>query len=325
MNHTASSFRRLATGLGLGLVAALGLTLPGHAVPGEMIAGSHLGLAYKLHVPPQAEASRRPLVVMLHGCTQDPDEFALSTRMNDLADREGFLVLYPAQSPLTNPRRCWNWFLPGHQGRGQGEPGAIAALVEAIALRHAVDRRRIYVAGLSAGGGMAAILAATYPDVFAAATIVAGIPYAQARDTASAYAVMASGASNPTALAGPVLAAMGARRRRVPVLIVQGSRDARVAPVNADHLARQWAEANGLPTQPSELAAEPALPGTRPVERATWRDAEGQVLVERWLVADLAHAWPGGDAGGTHVDPVGPSGAEAAWRFFAQARPLAAP
>ena len=311
--------RRLGAALGVALVAALGVSLPGHATPGGMIAGAHAGLAYKLHVPAQ-RPSRAPLIVMLHGCTQDADQFATSTRMNAIADREGFYVLYPTQSVLANPRRCWNWFLPAHQGRGAGEPAAIAGLVEAIARTHDVDARRVYVAGLSAGGAMAAVLGATYPDVFAAVGVCAGLAVGAAKDVDSALGAMAKGAAEPQALPAKLRALLGARKRPVPLLVIQGTRDVRVAPVNAEQLAGQWALAAGLPARPSASERAPALPEGRTVEKAVWRDGQGQTLVERWLVSDLAHAWPGGDAAGTHVDPLGPSASEAFWGFFSARR-----
>lgn len=307
--------RRFGAALGVALVAALGVSLPGRAAPGGMITGAHAGLAYKLHVP-ATRPSRAPLLVMLHGCTQDADQFATSTRMNAIADREGFLVLYPTQSALANPRRCWNWFMTAHQGRGRGEPAAIADLVEAIARQHDVDARRVYVAGLSAGGAMATVLGATYPDVFAAVGVCAGLAYGAARDVDSALAAMAKGAQDPATLPARVTGAMGVYKRPVPLIVIQGTTDARVVPVNADQLASQWATAAGLAARPSSVEHVPALPEGRPVEKAVWQDARGHALVERWLVADLAHAWPGGDAAGTHVDPVGPSASEAIWAFF---------
>lgn len=311
--------RRFGAALGVALVAALGVTVPGHATPGGMIAGAHAGLAYKLHVP-ATRPSRAPLLVMLHGCTQDADQFATSTRMNALADREGFLVLYPTQSALANPRRCWNWFMPAHQGRGQGEPAAIAGLVEAIARQHDVDARRVYVAGLSAGGAMATVLGAAYPDVFAAVGVCAGLAYGAAKDVDSALAAMAKGAPEAAAQPARVTGAMGARKRVVPLLVIQGTRDSRVVPVNADQLAAQWAAAAGLPAEPAGREAVAALPDTRSVEKAVWRDPLGRAVVERWLVTDLGHAWPGGDAAGTHVDPIGPSASEAFWTFFRDRR-----
>ena len=307
---------RFTAALLTGVVAALGVSLPGRAAPGGMIAGAHAGLTYKLHLPAARGEGPAPLVVMLHGCTQDPDQFATSTRMNALADREGFLVLYPGQSAIANPRRCWNWFMPAHQRRGAGEPLAITELVAAIAGQHGVDRRRVYVAGLSAGGAMAAVLGAAYPDVFAAVAVCAGLAPGVAHDVDSALAAMAQAARDPAAIAPRVKAMFAERARPVPLLVIHGSDDPRVVAANGDQLAAGWAMALGLPARPTETLTAAALPDTRPVERWTWRDADGRSVIERVRITGLTHAWPGGDAAGTHVDPVGPSGSEACWQFF---------
>ncbi|MEY2687850.1 MAG: hypothetical protein RL375_2048, partial [Pseudomonadota bacterium] len=167
---------------------------------GEFLSLSPLGtgssLASKLFVPPQALASARalPLLVMLHGCSQTPDDFAAGTRMNELARQRGWFVLYPAQSPEANASRCWNWFLPAHQQRGSGEPELIASLVRDALRRHAIDPRRVYAAGLSAGGAMAARLAITYPDLFAAVGVHSGLPVGAASDLKSALVAMHRGA-----------------------------------------------------------------------------------------------------------------------------------
>jgi poly(3-hydroxybutyrate) depolymerase len=163
---------------------------------------------------------------------------------------------------------------------------------------------------------MAAVLGANYPDTFAAVAVCAGIPFGAAHSTDSALRVMADGAPSPQNLPGRVLAAMGARKRPVPMFILQGSQDVRVAPINAEHLARQWAGACGLGAEPSETAETAAQAGNRALSRARWLDAQGHTVVERWLIQGLAHAWPGGDASGTHVDPTGPDASAAVWEFF---------
>lgn len=313
----------------LSLVAAFGLTMPGRAAAagaGELVTGAHRGLGYKLYVPgprPVGARGRAPMVVMLHGCTQDPDQFMTSTRMNQLAEREGFVVLYPAQSALANPRLCWNWFMPAHTTRGKGEAGAIAGLVEAIASERGVDRTRIYIAGLSAGGAMAAVMAACYPEVFAAVGVAAGLPFAAATDVDGALKAMSRGAAPGSFGPEKVLKAMGAHKRVVPLVVVHGTADTRVVPANADQLAGQWAAAAGVTTGggvvgPVEVDYAAPSEG-RPGKKAVWRDAAGTVVVERWLITGLGHAWPGGDAAGTHVDPLGPSATDAMWAFFSRA------
>ena len=173
------------------------------ATPGDFVAGSSgSGTArrdYKLYIPPGAGESRLPLVVMLHGCTQDPDDFAKGTGMNDAALAQGFYVLYPAQSRRANAQRCWNWFKHSHQQRGRGEPAMLAAMTREVMAQHAIDPQRVYVAGLSAGGAMAAILGSAYPDLYAAVGVHSGLAAGAATDLPGALAAMRGGASAPTA------------------------------------------------------------------------------------------------------------------------------
>ena len=173
--------------------------------PGRFLESSFTGAdgtrTFKLFVPDDFAGAALPLVVMLHGCTQDPDDFAAGTQMNALAQEQGFLVLYPAQARRSNAHKCWNWFSPGNQQRGAGEPALLAGMTRHILQTHSVDQERVYVAGLSAGGAMAAVLAREYPDLFAAAGIQSGIAPGSARNVASAFAVMKAGPSTASELA----------------------------------------------------------------------------------------------------------------------------
>ena len=166
---------------------------------GQFIAGVHheggAKRAYKLYVPPAIDGRPLPLVVMLHGCTQDPDDFAAGTAMNEAARERGFLVLYPAQSQQANPSRCWNWFKHNHQVRDRGEPRLIAGMTRDVMKRHDVDPRRVYVAGLSAGGAMAAIVGAAYPDLYAAVGVHSGLAAGAAADLPGALQAMKTGAA----------------------------------------------------------------------------------------------------------------------------------
>lgn len=257
---------------------------------------------YKLYIPPAAGAGRPlPLVVMLHGCTQHPDDFAAGTRMNEAARERGLYVLYPAQSAQANPQRCWNWFKHSHQGRDRGEPAILAGMVREIARRHAVDPARIYVAGLSAGGAMAAILGQAYPDLFAAVGVHSGLAAGAARDLPSAHHAMRSGA-RPAAGQAP----------RVPTIVLHGDADKTVHPENGQ---QQFASAAGL--GPEHGAAEAGrAPGGRRFTRRVRRDAAGRVVAEYWEVHGAGHAWSGGSPRGSYTDPQGPDATEAMLRFF---------
>ena len=269
-----------------------------------------------------------PLVCMLHGCTQDPHSFAAATRMNEAADRHGFAVVYPRQEPGANPQRCWNWFLPEHQERDAGETGAIAAATRQIVTggsAQAIDARRVFVAGLSSGGAMAAILAFTAPDLFAAVAVHSGLAYRSAVTMPAAFSAMARGGEDPTMLGPAAHAAMGDRARPVPGMVIHGDVDPTVAPVNADQLLGQLMHANRLaapdgpahdPDRPSERIRG-TVDGGRAFTRSLWTDPDGTVVHERLIVHGMGHAWSGGLAGGSYTDPQGPDATEAIWRFFA--------
>lgn len=298
-----------------------------HARPGGFLDGTHHGREYKLFVPTTlSPEDRAPLVVMLHGCTQDPDRLAAGTRMNLLAEREGFRVLYPTQATRHHVLGCWNWYDPANHVRGAGEPGAIAALIAHLAEQHATDPGAIFVAGLSAGGAMATILAATYPDVFAALGVVAGLPYGCATTEADALAAMARGGPDPERLGELAHRAAGEAARPVPAIIFHGSADQRVASINARQLVTQWARTydlaaggRGLDTRPAETRPG-QVPGGRTFVRQTYRDAVGRTAIELYMIDGMGHAWPGGDQRGTHTDPDGPLATRIMWSFFERQR-----
>jgi poly(hydroxyalkanoate) depolymerase family esterase len=271
-----------------------------------------------------------PLVCMLHGCTQDPASFAAATRMNEAADRHGFVALYPQQERGENPQGCWNWFLPEHQARGAGEPASIAAIVRELigtASPWTIDTRRVFVAGLSAGGAMATVLAATYPDIFAAVAVHSGLAYRCAGDMGAAFTAMARGSADPRGNGRAAHAAMGNHARAIPSIVVHGSADATVAPVNAEHVLEQTMTANHLAApatcdfdiaRPTSTASGQA-DGGHAYTRAQWTDRRGVLMHELLEVDGLGHAWSGGAPGGSYSDPRGPDATEAIWRFFAQA------
>jgi poly(hydroxyalkanoate) depolymerase family esterase len=266
---------------------------------------------------------------MLHGCTQDPNTFAAATLMNAAADRHGFVVVYPGQDRGANAQGCWNWFLPGHQQRDAGEPAAIAAIVGDLVQTGpgcTIDPRRVFVAGLSAGGAMAAILVACYPDVFAAAAVHSGLAYRSATSTSSAFDAMRRGPTDAAVPGRAAHAAMGAHAQPVPSIVIHGNDDRTVAPINAIHVLRQSMDANRLAV-PAITDLDPAQP-TRSRRAQTdhgygyacsqWLDGSGALMHELLMVDGLGHAWSGGAAGGSFTDPRGPDATDAILEFFAK-------
>ena len=283
-----------------------------------------------VHAPAGAEpGAALPLVCMLHGCTQDAASFAAATRMNEAADRHGFVVVYPQQDRGDNPQGCWNWFLPEHQRRDAGEPASIVASIRDLVATESpwtIDTERVFVAGLSSGGAMAAILAAVYPDVFAAVAVHSGLAYRSAVTLPAAFAAMARGGENPTAQGSAMHAAMGSLARPVPSMVVHGSADHTVAPVNAQQVLGQSMVANQL-AAPDSCAFDIDRPtdvshgqvsGGHAYTTSRWADRQGAVMHELLKVEGLGHAWSGGAAGGSYTDPRGPDATEAIWRFFAR-------
>ena len=276
---------------------------------------SHAGLTrdYKLYIPPGAHAALLPLVVMLHGCNQDPDDFAAGTAMNRRAAEQGFIVLYPAQSQGANPAACWNWFKPNHQQRGRGEPALIASLTQAVIKAHGADARRVYVAGLSAGGAMAAVLGQAYPELFAAVGVHSGLPVGAAHDVMTALAVMKSGAATEQPLAR--VAGAGHSSAPVPTIVFHGDRDTTVHPRNGARLVTELMHG----ATDTAIRVEPGVSDHgRRFTRTVHHDARGVARAEHWLVHGAGHAWSGGDASGSYTDPKGPEATREMLRFFFQ-------
>jgi poly(hydroxyalkanoate) depolymerase family esterase len=282
-----------------------------------------------IHVPLGLDAVRpAPLVCMLHGCTQDPATFAAATLMNHTADRHGFVVVYPGQDRGRNPQGCWNWFLPEHQRRDAGEPAAIAAIVRDLIDTNSqfqIDPTRVFVAGLSSGGAMAAILGACYPDLFAAIAVHSGLAYRSATNMSAAFDVMAHADPDANAQAWAAHAAMGTHARPVPSIVIHGTADQTVSPANAIHVLRQSMTANHLaapetcdhdPHHPTSSKRDQTHHGYRYTE-SRWTDARGTLMHQLLLVDGLGHAWSGGAAGGSHTDDRGPSATQAICEFFA--------
>jgi poly(hydroxyalkanoate) depolymerase family esterase len=296
------------------------------------VSNSSVARGYKLWVPAGYNGRTPiPLLLMLHGCTQTPDDFAAGTRMNDVADANRFLVVYPEQPSEANAYKCWNWFLPEHQSRGAGEPALLAAVVEQVRASYKVDGQRIYVAGISAGAAMAVICGATYPDIFAAVGVHSGLQYKAATNLAEALAAQTKGAGPDPNRQGLLAyqtingAKPGARKARVPVIVFQGSLDAAVNPVNADQVVKQWAQTddylddggdNNTVDDQADATTSGAVGGGYTYTKQVYNDAAGKPIMEKWIVQGMKHAWSGGSASGSYTDAKGPDASAEMWRFF---------
>lgn len=261
---------------------------------------------YRLFVPSTKQP--RGLVVMLHGCKQTAEEFALGTDMNAVAERHGLLVAYPEQPSTENPMSCWNWFRPQDQSRQDGEAAVLSDLAKSVILEHGLESEGAWIAGLSAGGAMAVVLGATYPDVFSAVGVHSGLAYRCANDTNSAFAAM-RGQHRPRRSAG-------AKHTFEPRLVVfHGSADQTVAPTNAAIL---WNDA--LPSKgQGKTVSGSRTSGGRAVQYRAFVGASGKVLLEEWIIDGAGHAWSGGNPAGSYADARGPSASEEMVRFFRDA------
>jgi poly(hydroxyalkanoate) depolymerase family esterase len=293
---------------------------------------------YKLWIPAAYEpATPSPLVMMLHGCRQDPVELAVISGMNAVADLKNFLVVYPEQPMSANLLRCWNWFERKHQSRGSGEPSLLAAVIEEIRSSHNVDIARTYVVGLSAGAAMAVVLAATYPDLFAGVGAIAGLEFGAASSLREGLSAMKNGGPAPNQQGIAAFQAMNGglsarTKSRMPLIVFQGTADPYVNPVNAEQLIMQWAKTNhcldGDHGNNDVLAAVGELTngsaaGGYNFQKYTYKDSAGRLLMEKWLIDGLGHAWPGSAVSGDFADPKGPNASQEMWRFFCETTEVA--
>ncbi|HWN25950.1 MAG TPA: PHB depolymerase family esterase [Actinomycetospora sp.] len=273
---------------------------PTGRAPGTVTRGSAQGLAYRLYVPTTRQAGA-PLLVMLHGGTQDAETFAGATGMDEAAEAAGVLVAYPEQSRSANAMGYWNWFRPGDQARDAGEPGMIAAVTREVIAAHDADPARVAVAGFSAGGAMAAVMGASYPELFCGAGVHSGLPHRAASDVGSAFAAMSS-PPRTVADAGPV-----------PLVVVHGDADRTVAPANGEAVVRSALTRAG---RIEPVRTDGRVDGGRAWTLERWSEPGGRVLAESWTVHGMGHAWSGGRAGGSYADPSGPDAGAAMLAFF---------
>lgn len=258
--------------------------------------------AYRLFVPSRARGEPLPLVVMLHGCTQSADDFAAGTRMNFLAEERNCLVVYPEQPSGANQSKCWNWFRGGDQQRDGGEPSLIAGITRQVMRDYPIDPKRVYVAGLSAGGAAAAIMAATHPDLYAAVGIHSGLVCGAASDLPSALAAMRQGARSRISDGGP----------QVPTIVFHGDRDTTVHPNNGDRIVEQSGDAPDTKAK----VIKGRVPHGHAYTRTILADASGRTVSEHWNVHGAGHAWSGGSPAGSYTDPSGPDATREMLRFF---------
>jgi poly(hydroxyalkanoate) depolymerase family esterase len=261
---------------------------------------------YKLYVPSGYCGQSVPLVVMLHGGTQGVDDFATGTRMNEVAERNIFLVAYPEQARSANPMAYWNWFRPGDQVKGAGEPSLIAGITQEIMSAYPVDAGCVSIAGFSAGGAMAAVMADAYPDLYAAVGVHSGLPAGAAHDVPSALAAMRQGPTTPTRRAS----------RAIPLIVFHGDRDSVVGPVNADRLVADALRTAGPGAVRSTMRRQ--VPDGHAYTRTIYTNPDGETLIEQWIVHQAGHAWSGGNADSTYTDQRGPDASAELGRFFGE-------
>ena len=294
---------------------------------GRWVEGSHRKSAffalpqsrrnYYLYLPGRYAATKSwPLLVMLHGCKQDPETFSSGSRMNQVADQQGFLVLYPEQKRLANVFRCWNWF-DSAALRADGEAALIAGIVREVTADYGVDPTRVYIAGISAGGAMTTVMASCYGNLFAACAVHSGLMYRAAESVSAATKAMKNGS-----LASPEVTAREAIAQKdfayVPALVIHGNKDETVNPVNADQVVEQFmamAALSGDKAELTEFISSEHGGGRYPYEIREYRRGD-KLLLKKISVEGLDHAWSGGNAEHAFNDPNGPDASRMIWEFF---------
>lgn len=265
--------------------------------------------SYRIYLPASHPKRPKGLILMLHGCNQTPDDFAAGTHMNALAEKHGLAIAYPAQTGGHNAGRCWNWFEPGDQSRGAGEPAILAAMTRKLMKDFGLGREAVYVAGLSAGGAMAAILADVYPDVFSAAGVHSGLARGSASGMMSAMVAMRNGAAD--APATPVGPAVPKPATAVRWIVFQGDADSTVHPSNAGRIVASVLGADASPAKTGKRSVR-----GRGYARRDFAGGDGRIRVELWTIEGGGHAWSGGRLAGSYTDAKGPDASAQMIRFF---------
>ncbi|WP_458413742.1 alpha/beta hydrolase family esterase [Schinkia sp. CFF1] len=307
---------------------------------GEFLNFRYLDFKYKLYVSGEDHSAKEfPLLVMLHGCGQNPDDFAAGTNINILAEKEKFLVLYPDMNhPFNpsdpsgyNPFGCWNWFLDKNQHRGEGHPKLIYEMINDVKSKYRVDSEKVYAVGFSAGGSLACILGVTYPDVFSSIGIYSGLAY----DAANVFFLtdpmakeaklrMEKGVLDPYECGNNAFQEMGEYRKKMRVIVFHGTSDTTVNPINGQQVITQWAQTNFLVEGGKGNAdVSPAVVNSdiingKSFTQHIYNDGEGDSLLELWMIGDMGHTWSGGSPNGSYTDPKGPNATEIIWNFLSK-------
>lgn len=310
------------------VVALIGAFIPVlRAQAGTFISKTYNSRTYKVYIPNgYAQGTAVPMVVMLHGCTQDPDQFAAGTEMNAYADQYKFIVVYPDQPSSAHSNKCWRWFDPAHQARGSGEPAHIVGIVNQVKTDYTIDSNRVYLAGMSAGAAMTANMGALYPDVFASIGVHSGLEFKAATSESTAWSVMSSGGPDPVTQGNAAYTAMGSNKRTVPTIVFHGTSDYTVQVVNGNQTLSQWAQTNDRASDGAdnnniddtpEQTVNGQVSGGRAYTQYIYKDQTGAVILEKYLVTSMGHAWSGGSTAGSYTDPQGPEASLLMWQFFA--------
>ncbi|MBB6444481.1 extracellular catalytic domain type 1 short-chain-length polyhydroxyalkanoate depolymerase [Bacillus benzoevorans] len=307
---------------------------------GEFLGFAYQDFKYKLYIPGEYQVDKEcPLVVLLHGCSQNPDDFAAGTNMNTLAEKEQFFVLYPDMNHPFNPADpagynhfgCWNWFLDKNQHRGQGHPKLIYGMINEVKSKYMIDSKKVYAAGFSAGGSQACILGAAYPDVFNGIGIYSGLAYDAANVLLlidplanEAQKRMATGVPDPFECGNHAFQEMGENKKKMRVIVFHGSSDTTVNPINGEQVIIQWAQTNFLveggigqaDVTPAQIHSD-SINGKSYI-CYVYHDSNDKELLEFWLIDEMGHAWSGGTETGSYTDPSGPNATEIMWEFLSK-------